>query len=118
MRLGGEREETASTTPLFLLTLEQFDAAKRERIGLTNSAQHIKAYIDDTIERLGTTPDLYYLHRRDPNTPLEESITALAKLKAEGKCKYIGISEPSAKTLRAACASEPGISLSIILSSD
>ncbi|OLN87187.1 Aldo-keto reductase yakc [NADP(+)] 2 [Colletotrichum chlorophyti] len=69
---------------------------------VTNSAEHIKTYIDGTIERLGFTPDLYYLHRIDPKTPLEESITALDEIRKAGKTKYIGISESSAATLRKA----------------
>ncbi|KAL1801438.1 hypothetical protein ACET3X_001780 [Alternaria dauci] len=70
--------------------------------GVTNSPSHIKKYIDGTIERLGFTPDLYYLHRIDPNTPLEESIPALDECRKSGKTKYIGLSECSAKTLRKA----------------
>jgi aryl-alcohol dehydrogenase-like predicted oxidoreductase len=48
---------------------------------------------------------LYYLHRRDPDCPLSESIGALSQLKKEGKVKYIGLSEVSAETLREACKS-------------
>ncbi|KAI0399762.1 NADP-dependent oxidoreductase domain-containing protein [Xylaria palmicola] len=70
--------------------------------GITNSAAHIEKYIEGTIERLGFTPDLYYLHRIDPNTPLEESIPALDGLRKAGKTKYIGLSECSAATLRRA----------------
>ncbi|KAI8682643.1 hypothetical protein NCS56_00387500 [Fusarium sp. Ph1] len=69
---------------------------------VTNSASHIKTYIEGTIERLGFAPDLYYLHRIDPNTPLEESITALDEIRKQGKTKYIGLSESSAATLRKA----------------
>ncbi|KIW12755.1 hypothetical protein PV08_07941 [Exophiala spinifera] len=69
---------------------------------VTNSASHIKTYMEGTIERLGFTPDLYYLHRIDPKTPLEESIPALDSLRKEGKTKYIGLSECSAQTLRKA----------------
>ncbi|KAL5326529.1 hypothetical protein ACEPPN_004215 [Leptodophora sp. 'Broadleaf-Isolate-01'] len=69
---------------------------------VTNSAAHIKEYIEGTIDRLGFTPDLYYLHRIDPNTPLEESIGALDELRRAGKTKYIGLSECSAATLRKA----------------
>ncbi|OKL55525.1 hypothetical protein UA08_09216 [Talaromyces atroroseus] len=69
-----------------------------------NSAAHIKEYIEGTIDRLGFTPDLYYLHRIDPNTPLEESIGALDELRRAGKTKYIGLSECSAATLRKANA--------------
>ena len=78
---------------------------------MTNSGAHIREYIDGTIERLGFTPDLYYLHRIDPNTPLEESITALDNLRREGKTKYIGLSECSAKTLRRANESQYFFSL-------
>ncbi|CEI67657.1 unnamed protein product [Fusarium venenatum] len=69
---------------------------------VTNSASHIKTYIDGTIERLGFTPDLYYLHRIDPKTPLEESIGALDEIRKQNKTKYIGLSECSAATLRKA----------------
>ncbi|KAJ1323982.1 pyridoxine 4-dehydrogenase [Microdochium nivale] len=69
---------------------------------ITNSASHIKNYIEGTIERLGFAPDLYYLHRIDPNTPLEESITALDEIRQQGKARYIGLSECSASTLRKA----------------
>ncbi|OJJ00931.1 hypothetical protein ASPVEDRAFT_40438 [Aspergillus versicolor CBS 583.65] len=69
---------------------------------VTNSAAHIKQYIEGTIERLGFAPDLYYLHRIDPKTPLEESIPALDEIRKAGKTKYIGLSESSAATLRKA----------------
>ena len=72
---------------------------------VTNSPAHIKSYIDGTISRLGFAPDLYYLHRIDPNTPLEESIPALDEIRKAGKTKYIGLSECSAKTLRKANSS-------------
>jgi aryl-alcohol dehydrogenase-like predicted oxidoreductase len=75
-----------------------------EKAGVTNSAEHIKKYIDGTIERLGFAPDLYYLHRIDPNTPLEESIPALDEIRKAGKTKYIGLSECAASTLRKANA--------------
>ncbi|KAE8543009.1 hypothetical protein D1P53_000496 [Cryptococcus gattii VGV] len=71
---------------------------------VTNKASHIKDYIEGTKERLGSYPDLYYLHRIDPNTPLEESITALDGLRKAGKCKYIGLSECGVATLRKACS--------------
>jgi hypothetical protein len=69
-----------------------------------NSPEHINEYIEGTIKRLGSTPDLYYLHRIDPKQDLKESITALDQLKKDGKIKYIGLSECNAQTLRKACS--------------
>ncbi|KAL2111867.1 hypothetical protein VUR80DRAFT_9160 [Thermomyces stellatus] len=84
-------------------TEEQSGGASRNPLSsVTNSPSHIKKYIEGTIERLGFTPDLYYLHRIDPNTPLEESIPALDEIRRQGKTKYIGLSECSAATLRKA----------------
>ncbi|KAL7422972.1 hypothetical protein Q5752_002270 [Cryptotrichosporon argae] len=71
---------------------------------VTNAPSHIEAYIEGSRARLGSYPDLYYLHRIDPDTPLEASIAALDGLRKAGKIKYIGISEPSAATLRKANA--------------
>ncbi|CAI7620599.1 unnamed protein product [Penicillium bialowiezense] len=88
---------------LFVASKCGFEVFGPER-KVTNSAKHIKEYIEGTIDRLGFTPDLYYLHRIDPNTPLEESIGALDELRRAGKTKYIGLSECSAATLRKANA--------------
>jgi aryl-alcohol dehydrogenase-like predicted oxidoreductase len=71
---------------------------------VNNSPEHIAEYIEGTIKRLGSTPDLYYLHRIDPKQDLEASITALDKLKKDGKTRYIGLSECNAQTLRKACS--------------
>lgn len=71
-----------------------------------NSKEHIEEYIDQSIERLGFKPDLYYLHRIEPGRDLAESIGALQGLKEAGKCRYIGLSECNAETLRNACKSE------------
>jgi aryl-alcohol dehydrogenase-like predicted oxidoreductase len=73
---------------------------------VNNSEAHIKEYIEGTIERLGSAPDLYYLHRIEPGRSLDESINALNDLKKAGKCKYIGLSECGTETLRKACKSE------------
>ncbi|KAJ4250176.1 hypothetical protein NW762_011991 [Fusarium torreyae] len=86
---------------LFVASKCGFDVFSPTR-SVVNSAAHINEYIEGTIERLGFTPDLYYLHRIDPNTPLEESIGALDELRRAGKTRYIGLSECSAATLRKA----------------
>lgn len=64
-----------------------------EKRSVTNSPEHIRSYLEGSTERLGFAPDLYYLHRIDPNTPLDVSIPALDAVRKEGKCKYIGLSE-------------------------
>jgi aryl-alcohol dehydrogenase-like predicted oxidoreductase len=97
---------------LFIASKCGFDISPNQAEGLpfqmnvTNKPAHIAQYIEDTKARLGSYPDLYYLHRIDPDTPLEESIAALQKLKEQGKTRYIGLSECSAETLRKACKSE------------
>jgi aryl-alcohol dehydrogenase-like predicted oxidoreductase len=68
----------------------------------------IRQNCDDSLQRLGIeTIDLYYLHRRDKQVPIEESVGALAGLVAAGKVKTIGLSEVSAETIRAAHAVHP-----------
>jgi hypothetical protein len=68
----------------------------------------VKKTCEDSLQRLGTEViDLYTLHRKDPNVPIEDSVGALAELVAEGKVREIGLSEVSADTLRRAHAVHP-----------
>ena len=63
---------------------------------------------DASLQRLGTDHiDLYYQHRVDPNTPIEETVGAMAELVPAGKVRYIGLSEASAETIRRAHAVHP-----------
>jgi aryl-alcohol dehydrogenase-like predicted oxidoreductase len=69
---------------------------------------HIRTACDESLRRLGIkTIDLYYLHRVDPRTPIEDSVRAMAGLVDEGKVRYIGLSEVSPRTLRRAMAIHP-----------
>lgn len=73
-----------------------------------SSADWARRACDASLARLGIdTIDLYYLHRRDPATPIEETVGALAELVAAGKVRFIGLSEVSPATLRAAHAVHP-----------
>ncbi|WP_235869495.1 aldo/keto reductase [Veronia nyctiphanis] len=64
----------------------------------------IRAQCEASLERLQTDViDLYYLHRLDPNVPIEESVGALSELVRQGKVQEIGLSEVSSDTLRRAC---------------
>jgi aryl-alcohol dehydrogenase-like predicted oxidoreductase len=73
-----------------------------------NSPDWIRQACDASLSRLGIEQiDLYYMHRRDPNIPVEESVGAMAELVNEGKVRHLGLSEVSAETLRAAHAVHP-----------
>ncbi len=81
---------------------------KNERTGVSNDPDYIKEACDRSLQRLGIEViDLYYMHRRDPKVPLEESIGALRELVEAGKVRFIGLSEVSADTLRKAHAIHP-----------
>ena len=72
----------------------------RQRNG---SPEYVKSACEASLKRLGREViDLYYLHRVDPNTPIEETVGAMAELVKEGKVRYIGLSEVSGDTLRRA----------------
>lgn len=65
--------------------------------------EYARSSVDGSLKRLGIeTVDLYYLHRVDPNIPIEETVGAMSRLVEEGKIRYIGLSEASAATLRKA----------------
>jgi aryl-alcohol dehydrogenase-like predicted oxidoreductase len=75
---------------------------------IDSSPANIRAAVEGSLARLGTDRiDLYYQHRVDPNTPIEETVNALAKLVAEGKVLHIGLSEASPDTIRRAHAVHP-----------
>ncbi|MFI9510562.1 aldo/keto reductase [Nocardia sp. NPDC052566] len=76
--------------------------------GIDNSPAYIRSAVDASLRRLGIdTIDLYYMHRRDPAVPLEESVGAMAELVAQGKIRAIGLSEVTGAELRAAHAVHP-----------
>jgi len=75
---------------------------------LDGSPENVRRSIEGSLGRLGTDHvDLYYLHRVDPNTPIEETVGAMAELVLEGKVRHLGLSEASADTLRRAHAVHP-----------
>src|SRR6202023_1650863 len=75
---------------------------------LDSSPANVRVAVEGSLKRLGTDHiDLYYQHRVDPNTPVEETVGALAELVAAGKARHIGLSEASPDTIRRAHAVHP-----------
>jgi len=76
--------------------------------GIDGSPDYVKARCEDSLRRLGVDHiDLYYQHRVDPKTPIEETVGAMAELVAAGKVRHLGLSEASPETLRRASAVHP-----------
>src|SRR5437764_3777668 len=75
---------------------------------LDSSPANIRAAVEGSLKRLGTNHiDLYYQHRVDPNTPIEDTVGALSELVAEGKVRHIGLSEAGPATIRRAYSVHP-----------
>ena len=76
--------------------------------GVRGDPEYVRAACEASLRRLGVdTIDLYYQHRVDPNTPIEETVGAMAELVAEGKVRHLGLSEAGAETIRRANAVHP-----------
>ena len=76
--------------------------------GVNGKPDYVRRSCEGSLERLGVEAiDLYYLHRVDPETPIEETVGAMAQLVQEGKVRYLGLSEAAPKTLRRAMKVHP-----------
>lgn len=79
-----------------------------ERLGISGTPGYVRSSCEDSLRRLGVeTIDLYYQHRVDPNVPIEETVGAMSELVTAGKVRFLGLSEASAHTIRAAHATHP-----------
>lgn len=102
--LAGRRDEVVIATKFGVKPNADGPAGRR----LDGTRENVRQSIEGSLERLGTDHvDLYYQHRIDPDTPIEETVGALAELVDEGKVRYIGLSEASPETIRAAHAVHP-----------
>ena len=99
--IKGRRNQFIIATK-FGIVSDPADPAKR---GVNGRPEYVAQAVEGSLKRLGIDEiDLYYLHRVDPDTPIEETVGAMARLVEQGKVKYIGLSEASAETLARASA--------------
>src|SRR5271156_3619567 len=97
--IRGRREQIVLATKFGIVR----DPTNPNIRGVSGKREYVKKSCEGSLKRLGVEYiDLYYQHRVDPNTPIEETVGALAELVKEGKIRHIGLSEASANTLRRA----------------
>jgi aryl-alcohol dehydrogenase-like predicted oxidoreductase len=101
--LAGHRDEVTIATKF-----GNVRGANGERQGIRGDAAYVREACDASLERLGVDHiDLYYQHRVDTQTPIEETVGAMKELVEAGKIRHIGLSEASAETIRRAHAVHP-----------
>src|SRR6202165_3373022 len=101
--LAGRRSEVVLATKFGLISHRKGDVP-----ALDSSPENIRVAVEGSLKRLGTDYiDLYYQHRVDPTTPIEETVGALSDLVKEGKVRRIGLSEAAPDTIRRAHAVHP-----------
>jgi aryl-alcohol dehydrogenase-like predicted oxidoreductase len=104
--IAGRRDEYFVATKFGIRIEMREDGPPRRSIDC--SPDYVRAACEASLQRLGVDHiDLYYAHRVDPKTPIEETVGALAGLVEAGKVRYIGLSEASAQTIRRAHAVHP-----------
>jgi aryl-alcohol dehydrogenase-like predicted oxidoreductase len=102
--LGARRDEAVIATK-FGNVRDPDDPTKRS---INGRPEYVRQACDASLSRLGTSYiDLYYQHRVDPDTPIEETVGAMAALVAAGKVRYLGLSEAAPATIRRAHAVHP-----------
>jgi aryl-alcohol dehydrogenase-like predicted oxidoreductase len=86
----------------------ELDDNGRKLAPVNGRPEYVRKAAERSLRNLGTeTIDLYYLHRPDPDTPIEETVGAMAELIEEGKVRYIGLSNPTAELIRRAHQTHP-----------
>jgi aryl-alcohol dehydrogenase-like predicted oxidoreductase len=102
--LKGRREKVVLATKFGFV----YDPENPDDRSVSGKPEYARSAVEASLKRLDTDViDLYYLHRVDPNTPIEETVGAMSRLVEEGKIRYIGLSEASADTLRRASKVHP-----------
>jgi aryl-alcohol dehydrogenase-like predicted oxidoreductase len=104
--VAGHRDEYVIATK-FGVRIEPTDEGPVNRV-LDGTAENVRRSAETSLGRLGTDRiDLYFQHRIDPETPIEETVGAMAELVGAGKVRHLGLSEASAETMRRAHAVHP-----------
>src|SRR5438105_10972178 len=102
--IKGHREQVIIATKFGILR----DPIKPQFRGISGKPDYVREACEGSLRRLNVDViDLYYQHRVDPNTPIEETIGAMAELVREGKVRFLGLSEADAETIRRAHAIHP-----------
>jgi aryl-alcohol dehydrogenase-like predicted oxidoreductase len=97
--LSGHREQVIIATKFGILR----DPAKPEFRGISGKPDYVRQACEGSLRRLGVEViDLYYQHRVDPDTPIEETVGAMADLVRKGKVRFLGLSEAGTETIRRA----------------
>lgn len=102
--IQGRRDEVVIATKFGIVR----NPAEPKLRGVSGKPEYVRSSCEGSLRRLGIeTIDLYYQHRVDPNTPIEETVGAMAALVKEGKVRFLGLSEAGPQTLRRACKVHP-----------
>jgi aryl-alcohol dehydrogenase-like predicted oxidoreductase len=102
--IAGRRDQVVLATK-FGIVMDPDDPSKR---GVNGRPEYVRSSVEGSLRRLGVDHiDLYYQHRVDPDTPIEETVGAMAELVAEGKVRALGLSEAGPETIRRAHAVHP-----------
>ena len=102
--LAGRRDEAVIATKFGI----ERDPLDNRRRGVNGRPEYVRQACDGSLSRLGVDHiDLYYLHRVDPDTPIEETVGAMAELVDQGKVRFLGLSEAAPATIRRAHAVHP-----------
>lgn len=102
--LKGRRDSFVLATKFGIV----FDPSNLGIRSINGKPEYVRSAVEASLKRLTIdTIDLYYLHRVDPDTPIEETVGAMARLVEDGKIRYIGLSEASAETLKRAAKIHP-----------